>query len=347
MITPDLAMKRAIAASRGGFPAPNPHVGCVVVKDGSIVGIGFHDHAGGPHAEVVALEKAGVRARGSEVFVTLEPCNHHGRTPPCTGALVEAGVAKVTFAVGDPNPHSKGGASALAEAGIKVAHGLMAAEAEAVNAIWLTAVRRGRPFVVAKAASSLDAKAALPTGESKWITGEAARRRGHTLRAECGAVLVGRRTVLADEPLLTARIPSIANQPTRIILDRSGQLSDTHRVFDGSAPTIRVVGPGAKHGGLIAEMKGDGFDLPHLLTQLYAQGITSLLVEGGPTTLGAFFSAGLVDRLHLFLAPKVLGAGIDWVRGMSVSTLAQAPEFKILQVRRHGPDVELVLGPTG
>jgi len=346
VITPASAMKRAVAASRRGFPAPNPHVGCVVVKGGEIVGIGHHDHAGGPHAEVVALRKAGDKARGADIYVTLEPCKHHGRTPPCTDALIAAGVASVTFAVNDPNPGAAGGAHALIQAGIKVAHGLMAAEAEAANSLWLTAVRRRRPFVVAKAAASLDAKAALPTGESKWITSEAARRRGHSLRADCGAVLVGRRTVLADEPLLTARIPGIANQPTRIILDRSGQLSDTHRVFDGSAPTIRVVGPGAMHAGLTAAMKGDGFDLPLLLTQLYDQGITSLLVEGGPTTLGAFFSAGLVDRLHLFLAPKVLGDGIDWVRGMSVSTLAQAPEFKIFQVRRHGPDIEIVLNPV-
>ena len=339
-------MRRAIVAGRRGYPAPNPHVGCVVVNGGKIAGIGYHDYAGGPHAEIVALQKAGDLARGSEVFVTMEPCSHQGRTPPCTAALIAAGVASVTYAVSDPNPRASGGGRVLAEAGIKVSQGLMAEEAEAGNLMWLTAVRRARPFVVAKAAASLDAKAALPTGESKWITGEVARRRGHALRAECGAVLVGRRTVLADEPLLTARIPGIANQPTRIILDRSGQLSPTHRVFDGSAPTVRVVGPGAQHAGVTAAMKGDGFDLPLLLTQLYETGITSLLVEGGPTTLGAFFSAGLVDRLHLFLAPKVLGAGIDWVRGMNVATLAQAPEFKILQVRRHGPDLELILDPT-
>ena len=338
-------MKRAVTASRRGFPAPNPHVGCVVVKGGEIIGTGYHDHAGGPHAEIMALRKAGAGAHGADVYVTLEPCNHHGRTPPCTEALIAAGVASVTFAVNDPNPGAAGGADVLTRAGVKVTHGLMAAEAEAANELWLTAVRRRRPFVVAKAAASLDAKAALPTGESKWITSEAARARGHSLRAECGAVLVGRRTVLADEPLLTARIPGIANQPTRIILDRNGQLSDTHRVFDGSAPTLRVVGPGAIHAGLTAAMKGDGFDLPLLLAQLYDQGITSLLVEGGPTTLGAFFSAGLVDRLHLFLAPKVLGDGIDWVRGINVSTLAQAPEFKILQVRRHGPDIEIILNP--
>ncbi|MHB8636347.1 MAG: bifunctional diaminohydroxyphosphoribosylaminopyrimidine deaminase/5-amino-6-(5-phosphoribosylamino)uracil reductase RibD [Fimbriimonadaceae bacterium] len=346
MITPTSAMRRAIAASRRGFPAPNPRVGCVIVKDGEIAGIGYHDHAGGPHAEIVALNKAGSRARGSEVYVTLEPCTHHGRTPPCTDALLAAGVAAVTFAVADPNSLAAGGGRVLAHAAVKVSHGLLAAEAEAANNMWLTAVRRRSAFVVAKAAASLDAKAALPTGESQWITGQAARRRGHALRADCGAVLVGRRTVLADEPLLTSRIPGIANQPTRIILDRSGQLSDTHRVFDGSAPTLRIVGPGAQHAGMTAAMKGDGFDLPLLLVQLYNQGITSVLVEGGPSTLGAFFRAGLVDRLHLFLAPKVLGDGIDWVRGLNVSTLAQAPEFKMLQVRRHGPDIELILDPV-
>ncbi|HLK14278.1 MAG TPA: bifunctional diaminohydroxyphosphoribosylaminopyrimidine deaminase/5-amino-6-(5-phosphoribosylamino)uracil reductase RibD [Fimbriimonadaceae bacterium] len=340
-------MQRAVALSKRGYPAPNPHVGCVIVKDGAIVGEGYHNHAGGPHAEVAALRAAGPRAAGASVYVTMEPCNHHGRTPPCSEALLAAGVAKVSYAVSDPNPVAGGGAEALRAAGIAVSHGLLANEAEAANEMWLTAVRRRRPYVVAKAAASLDAKAALPTGESKWITGESARRRGHVLRAECGAVMVGRRTVLADEPLLTARIPRVPNQPTRIILDRNGQLSPDHRVFDNSAPSLRVVGPGAKHEGMLVPMKGDGFDLPALLDRLYGEGFTSILVEGGPTTLGAFFAAGLVDRLHLFVAPKVLGDGIDWVRGMHVATLAQAPEFKLLQVRRHGPDLELILSPRG
>lgn len=339
------AMRRAIAESRKGFPAPNPHVGCVIVREGVIVGTGFHDAAGKPHAEVVALGKAGVSARGADVYVTLEPCNHHGRTAPCSDALIAAGVASVTFAVGDPNPTARGGSSRLRDAGIRVTEGLMAAEAEAANHIWLAAVRRKRPFIIAKAAASLDAKSALVTGESKWITSEAARRRAHQLRAACGAVLVGRRTVVADEPLLTARIPGVANQPTRIILDRSGQLSPNHRVFDASAPTMRIVGPGARHEGIIAAMSGASFDIPALLDQLYGLGVTSILVEGGPTTLGSFFAADAVDRIHLFVAPKVIGDGIDWVRGLNLPLLAEAKQFKFLQVKRHGPDLELVLDP--
>ena len=344
-MTPDIAMRRAIELSTKGFPAPNPHVGCVIVKDGVVVGEGFHDHAGAPHAEVVALTAAGANPKGADVFVTMEPCNHTGRTPPCSQALITAGVSSVTYAVPDPNPEATGGAETLKQAGIRVQSGVCAAEAEAANRMWLTAVRRGWPFILAKAAASIDGKAALPTGESQWITSEPARKRAHELRADCGAVLVGRRTVLADEPLLTARIPDVVNQPVRIILDRGGQLDENHRVFDSSARTIRVVGPGAKHRGLVCPMDGQGFNLAALLKLLYEEGITSLMVEGGPSTLGGFIAAGLVDRLHLFLAPKLLGAGINWVTGLSVQTLADAPAFKMLQVTPHEPDLECVYEP--
>jgi diaminohydroxyphosphoribosylaminopyrimidine deaminase/5-amino-6-(5-phosphoribosylamino)uracil reductase len=337
-------MLKAIELSRGGFPAPNPHVGCTVVKDGVIVGEGFHDHAGGPHAEVVALAAAGAKARGADVFVTLEPCNHEGRTGPCTEALVQAGVKTVTIAVPDPNPRAAGGADRLREAGIKVEIGLHEAEARCANHAWLTSMALGRPFVVLKIATTLDGRTSLPTGESRWITSEESRARGHQLRADCGAVLVGRRTVLVDDPHLTARIPGVVNQPLRVVLDRSGQLDASHRIFDDAGPTLRVVQPDAT-GDLQVPLDGSNFDLHALVKALFERGITGLLVEGGPATLTSFLKAGLVDRMHQFIAPKLLGSGTEWCQDLGVTILADAPGFILQDTIRWGPDVELILVP--
>lgn len=318
-------MRRAISLSRRGFPMPNPHVGCVIVQDGVIVGEGHHDYAGGPHAEIVALRRAGFAAKGADVFVTLEPCAHHGRTPPCADALIEAGVGRVFASVRDPNPKAQGGVDRLRERGIEVVDGVLTAEAADANSVWLEAHRLGRPYVLLKAAITLDGMIARPDGSSKWITGPGARRAGHRLRAAMGSVLVGAGTVRADDPRLTARIPGVVNQPTRIILDPSNTLPPDARVFDSDAPTLHVVCGSAPDSGT----DGSGrqrfpspclagyasFDLKALLDRLWQVGIRGVLVEGGARTLGSFLDAGLFDGLELFVAPRLFGEGLAWAAG--------------------------------
>ncbi|MCX7800372.1 MAG: bifunctional diaminohydroxyphosphoribosylaminopyrimidine deaminase/5-amino-6-(5-phosphoribosylamino)uracil reductase RibD [Fimbriimonadales bacterium] len=338
------AMARAVRLSRRGFPAPNPRVGCVLVRDGAVVGEGWHRFAGGPHAEAEALSQAGERARGATAYVTLEPCNHHGRTPPCSAALIAAGVRRVVAACADPNPLAAGGAEALRAAGVEVEFGLMAEEAEEANWRFLTAMRLRRPAVVAKIAMSADGRIALPSGESRWITGPAARRAGHRLRAEMGAVLVGRATAQVDDPRLTARIPGVRNQPLRVVLDPELRLPPGLRVFDDAAPTLRVAAqPHAAD--LTLPRTGDGgLDLRALLRELFARGVTGLLVEGGARTVGSFLREGLVDRLELFLAPKLLLDGLPAVLARAADALEAAPNGRWLAVRRVGPDVRLTLG---
>lgn len=333
-------MREAIALSRQGFPAPNPHVGCVVVSQGRVVGRGFHDYAGGPHAEAVALAEAGPLAQDSDVYVTLEPCRHVGRTPPCVQALLEAKVARVFIAVLDPNPLAGGGSQILRDAGVEVQVGLLEDEAAAANAAFISAMKRRRPYVVGKAAMSLDGRVALPSGESKWITGESARRAGRLLRAECGAVLVGRNTIVRDEPRLTVRDEGVRNEPVRIILDPNSALTGLEPVFVADAPTLHVVKNPVREGQMKAPMKGDFIDLEAFLGQLFERGLTALLVEGGPITLGHFLEAGLLDRLELFVAPKVLGEGLAWVHH-SIQSLDQAAAFKLIESRSLGPDLWL------
>lgn len=341
-------MKRAIRLSRRGFPAPNPHVGCILLQDGAVVGEGWHAYAGGPHAEVVALRQAGDRARGATAFVTLEPCSHQGRTPPCAEALVAAGVARVVAAVEDPNPKVLGGGFAiLRAAGIPVEIGLGAEEAERVNERFVVAMRRRRPFVALKAACSLDGRIALPSGESRWITGEKARRAGRLMRAEMGAVLVGRTTVEADDPALTVRDRRVRNEPLRAILDPKGRLSADRRVFASPGWVRYVANESHRAGDQALTLNGDGdLDLDALLADLFARGMTGVLVEGGATTLGKFLRAGLWDRLDLFVAPKVLGAGPTWAEGLALEGLADAPGARVERARRIGDDLWLRYRPA-
>jgi diaminohydroxyphosphoribosylaminopyrimidine deaminase/5-amino-6-(5-phosphoribosylamino)uracil reductase len=296
------------------------------VRDGEVVGEGYHHHAGDLHAEANALRVAGDRARGATAYVTLEPCAHYGRTPPCADALIAAGVQRVVVACPDPNPVAAGGLARVAAAGIETELGLLQAEAEAANEQFLFAMRHRRPRVVVKAAASLDGRIALPSGESRWITGEAARRQGHRLRAQCGAVLVGRRTVEVDDPLLTARLPGVVNQPLRVVLDPHSRLRGDERVFDASAPSLRVTGE---------------VDLPELLNDLFRRKVTGLLVEGGAITAASFVKAGLVDRLELFLAPKLLGDGPTWLEGLGLPALAEVPLGEVRKLRRLGQDLWL------
>jgi len=338
-------MRRAIELSINGFPAPNPHVGCVVVKNGEIIGEGFHHHAGAPHAEVVALQQAGDRATGADVYVTLEPCNHTGRTPPCTNALIAAGVASVTIACLDPNPKAAGGLDVLKAAGITVTQGILDQEARAENIAFLTAMEHHRPYIVGKVAMSLDGRVSLPNGESKWITNEESRAMGHRLRAECGAVLVGRNTVVRDNPLLTARVDGVVNQPTRIVLDPNSALSGMEKVFGDEAPTIHVVKQPLHDRQLQAPMNGNEIDLPALLKSLFERGITGILIEGGPITLGHFLKQGLLDRLEVFVAPKALGSGPAWVQ-LQVDHLANAYAFDLRAMRQLGSDIWLTYQPV-
>lgn len=335
---PEFWMSRAVRLSRKGFPAPNPHVGCVIVQDGILVGEGFHDHAGGPHAEVVALQSAGSRAKGADVYVTLEPCNHHGRTPPCSQALINAGVRRVFVACDDPNPGATGGTETLRNAGIQIESGILAAQANAVNFRWLQSFALNRPYVVLKLATTLDGKVAHPDGASKWITSEATLRKAHRLRAELGAVLVGANTARRDDPLLTARIPGVINQPARIVIDPSRSLPDSLQLFNGALPTLRVTCVDrAQSGDLgVADQHGE-LDLADLLNALFSRGIRGLLVEGGPYTAAAFRSADLVDEIQLMIAPTQFGEGISAFPDCPTA----AKEWRLESTQRSGPDVTL------
>lgn len=325
-------MARALElAARGGRTvSPNPAVGCVVVRDGEVVGEGWHEQAGGPHAEVVALRNAGEAARGATVYVSLEPCSHTGRTGPCTSALIDAGVARVVAAVADPDPVAAGGSEALRAAGVDVSVGVLEDEARALNTVFFHGVATGRPFVVAKIAVSLDGRIAAPDGTSQWLTGEQARRRVHELRAGADAVVVGSGTVLADDPQLTCRLAEYDGpQPLRVILDRRGRVPADRRVFDDSAETVVCTG-----------------GLREVLSVLYQRDVRSVLVEGGSSVLSAFLQADLVDRLEVHVAPVLLGeAGRPVLVGPWAPTLAEAPRYGLDNVEQLGDDVVLTLSP--
>ncbi|GAA3052126.1 bifunctional diaminohydroxyphosphoribosylaminopyrimidine deaminase/5-amino-6-(5-phosphoribosylamino)uracil reductase RibD [Streptomyces roseofulvus] len=350
------AMRRAIAlAARGlGSTSPNPVVGCVITDaSGHQVGEGWHQRAGGPHAEIHALRAAGVLARGGTAYVTLEPCNHTGRTGPCAQALVEAGVARVVYAVGDPNPQATGGAATLRAAGVDVEEGLLTDEAEAGNLAWLTSVRTGRPFVRWKYAATLDGRVAAADGTSRWISSAESRADVHRLRAEADAVLVGGGTLRTDDPHLAVRGIEGATQPLRIALDTYAGLLPTARILDDAAPTLLVVAEDAdtRHlpgVDLLRLPLHDGrIGVHELLTQLYARGIRSVLLEGGPTLAGAFLTAGAVDQVVGYLAPVLLGAGPNALADAGITTLTQALRLDITETTPIGPDLRITATPKG
>ncbi|RGC66012.1 Riboflavin biosynthesis protein RibD [Micromonospora sp. MW-13] len=342
----DEAMRRAIAlAARGlGTASPNPVVGCVLLDpDGEVVGEGFHAYAGGPHAEIVALAQAGLRARGGTAVVTLEPCDHTGRTGPCSHALIAAGVARVVVAVPDPDPVAAGGAATLRAAGLQVEFGVRAAEAEAGNVAWLTSVRRGRPYVIWKFAATLDGRSAAADGTSMWITSEAARADVHALRGTVDAVIAGVGTVLADDPRLTVRNPRdgtpAIRQPLRVVVDSLGRTPAGAQVRDGAAPTwiATAAQVGAGPDGRV--------DLPALLAELHRRGVRAALLEGGPSLAGAFLAAGLVDRVVGYVAPRLLGAGPTALADAGVTTIADAIDLELTDVTQVGPDLRITALP--
>ncbi|MBA0050845.1 bifunctional diaminohydroxyphosphoribosylaminopyrimidine deaminase/5-amino-6-(5-phosphoribosylamino)uracil reductase RibD [Streptomyces sp. AJS327] len=350
-------MLRAIAlAARGlGFTSPNPVVGCVVLdRRGRTVGEGWHQRAGGPHAEIHALAEAGEDAAGGTAVVTLEPCDHTGRTGPCSRALIDAGIARVVYAVADPGAGG-GGARTLTAAGVRVEGGLLEAEAAAGNASWLTSVLRQRPHVTWKYAATLDGRTAAADGSSRWITSEEARADVHRLRAESDAVLVGSGTARADDPHLAARGVPGAAQPLRVVLDTEGTtVRPGARVLDDAAPTLIAVAADAPAGELTAagvellrlpRAEGTGLDLPALLTGLHARGVRSVLVEGGATLAAALVAARLVDRVIGYLAPVLLGDGPAALGPAGITTIAQAPRLTLTECERLGPDVRITAAP--
>ncbi|TXK43944.1 bifunctional diaminohydroxyphosphoribosylaminopyrimidine deaminase/5-amino-6-(5-phosphoribosylamino)uracil reductase RibD [Nonomuraea sp. C10] len=346
-------MARAVElAARGhGHTSPNPVVGCVVLDAaGRVAGEGFHAYAGGPHAEVAALREAGERARGGTAYVTLEPCDHTGRTGPCSGALLEAGVARVVHAVADPNPKAAGGAGRLRAAGVAVTAGVLAEEAERVNAEWLTWARLGRPHVTWKFAATLDGRSAAADGTSQWITSPEARADVHRLRARSDAIVAGIGTVLADDSRLTARPALAEGRPLRVVVDPDARTPATARVLDGAAPTLVAVAAdtvttlGADL--LRVPRDGRGLDLHALLKELAAREVVSVFLEGGPTLAGAFLARGLVDRVVAYVAPALLGAGAAALGEAGVRTIGEAHRLIFDEVSPIGPDVRLVARPA-
>ncbi|MBT2443031.1 bifunctional diaminohydroxyphosphoribosylaminopyrimidine deaminase/5-amino-6-(5-phosphoribosylamino)uracil reductase RibD [Streptomyces sp. ISL-36] len=350
------AMRRALElAARGlGSTSPNPVVGCVILDaSGHQVGEGWHQRAGGPHAEIHALRAAGVLARGGTAYVTLEPCNHTGRTGPCAQALIEAGISRVVYAVGDPNPQATGGADTLAAAGVEVSKGLLEDEAEAGNIAWLTSVRLGRPHVTWKYAATLDGRIAAADGTSRWITSAESRADVHRLRAETDAVLVGGGTLRQDDPHLAVRGIEGATQPLRIALDTHASILPTARILDDAAPTLLVVGedadtrhlPGAEL--LRLPLRDGRIGVHDLLDRLHARGVRSVLLEGGPTLAGAFVRGGAVDRVIGYLAPAFLGEGPTALADAGIKNISGALRLDISEAVRIGPDLRITATPKG
>ncbi len=348
-----------LACRAQGRTSPNPLVGAILVKDGCIVGEGFHRRAGAPHAETEALRTAGEAARGATAFVTLEPCAHHGRTPPCADALIAAGVAQVYSAGEDPNPHVNGGGHArLRAAGIHVQVGLCAEQAQEINRPFFKYVACGRPWVIAKFAMSLDGKMATHRGESQWITGEAARRRGHQLRNMADAVLVGAGTALADDPRLTTRLPKSEGDlrnPLRILVDSSGRVPPTACMFAADLPgdaalattaataenhCSNLQAQGVEVWRLPADENGR-VDLAALLDEIGRRDMLTLLVEGGGELTGSLVIGGLLDEVCAFIAPLLIGglAAPGPVGDPGADVLSQAMRLGNLVTERIGPDV--------
>jgi diaminohydroxyphosphoribosylaminopyrimidine deaminase / 5-amino-6-(5-phosphoribosylamino)uracil reductase len=359
-------MRGALSLARRGLGTvwPNPTVGCVLVKDGAVVGRGWTQPGGRPHGETEALARAGANATSATAYVTLEPCCHHGKTPPCADALIAAGIARAVVAIEDPDPRVAGrGLARLRAAGVAVETGLLAAEASDINAGFFMRLVQGRPLVALKLATTLDGKIATATGESRWITGQRARDRAHLLRATHDAVMVGVATVVADDPLLTCRLPGLADRnPVRIVIDSSLRTPLTAKlvVEAKEVPTWIVHRPGIEAARLEAfrdcgvELieaplsQSAELDLGVALAELGKRGLTRILVEGGARLAGALLEADFVDRLAWFQAPMLLGGdALPAVEAFGVEALAAARRFKRLAVEGYGEDVLETLTRVG
>ena len=353
-------MARALQLARKGLftTTPNPRVGCVLVRDGAVVGEGWHARAGEAHAEAHALTAAGERARGATAFVTLEPCSHHGRTPPCADALIAAGVARVVAAMRDPNPQVGGsGLGQLRAAGIDTADGLMELEARELNIGFVSRMTRGRPWVRLKVAASLDGKTALNNGRSQWITGPEARRDGHAWRARACAILTGAGTVRDDDPRLTVRDVETSRQPLRVVVDSHFETPPTARILEGGHTLVAAAGDANTDAAKIAALRAAGaevivlpnpfgkVDLPRLLQALAGRGVNELHVEAGHKLNGSLLREGLVDELLLYFAPTLLGSGREMFPLPELTDLAGRRDLKIVDLRRIGADIRILARP--
>jgi diaminohydroxyphosphoribosylaminopyrimidine deaminase/5-amino-6-(5-phosphoribosylamino)uracil reductase len=350
-------MQHALRLARQGegHVEPNPMVGCVIVRDDQVVGVGWHQAFGGPHAEVHALEQAGERAKGATLYVTLEPCSHAGKTPPCAEAVIAAGIARVVIARGDPNPKvAGGGIRLLQEAGLEVQTGLLEHESAKLLAPFLSLIERGRPWVIAKWAMTLDGKLATSTGDSQWISGEASREIVHALRGRVDAIMVGGGTARRDNPLLTARPPG-ARVPTRIVVSGSANLALDSQLAQTAkeTPLLCVASDYAEAAychqlmELGAEVipcgKGPLVDVADMMQQLGERQMTNVLVEGGGGLLGSLFDHDLIDELHVFIAPKLIGGreAESPIAGRGLESMDLARILSEMHVEQIGPDVYL------
>lgn len=360
-------MARALELARKGLYSthPNPRVGCVIVRDGEVVGEGWHARAGEPHAEVHALRQAGDRARGATAYVTLEPCSHHGRTPPCADALINAGVARVVAAMQDPNPQVSGnGLLRLMHAGIAVQSGVLEAEARVLNAGFIKRMEHGLPFVRVKLAMSLDGRTAMASGESQWITGAAARSAVQRLRARSSVVVTGADTVLADGARLTLReselglnpeqtFMALSRQPQRLLIDGRLRVPLHVPFFQAGAAMVATCAAASARfrylddGHELLALPGSNghVDLRRLLMELASRGANEVLVEAGPRLAGAFARQGLVDEYQLFVAAKFLGSSARPLLDMPLARMADAPALKIVDMRAVGEDWLIVAVP--
>ncbi|WP_442111964.1 bifunctional diaminohydroxyphosphoribosylaminopyrimidine deaminase/5-amino-6-(5-phosphoribosylamino)uracil reductase RibD [Pseudomonas sp. NUPR-001] len=359
-------MARALELARKGLYSthPNPRVGCVIVRDGKVVGEGWHVRAGEPHAEVHALRQAGELARGACAYVTLEPCSHHGRTPPCAEALVKAGVARVVAAMQDPNPQVAGqGLKRLAEAGIEVASGVLESEARALNPGFLKRMEFGLPFVRAKLAMSLDGRTAMANGESQWITGPAARSAVQRLRARSSVVLTSAQSVLADNARMTVRgqelgldpettALALARPPLRVLIDGRLRLPlDAPFFTAGPALVVTAAAVEARYaeaGHELISLPGEGgrVDLPALLRELAARGVSEVLLEAGAGLVGAFAQHGLIDEYQIFVAAKFLGSSARPLLDWPLNHMNEAAQLKITEMRAVGDDWRVTAVPV-
>lgn len=360
----EIFMKKVLRLARRGLgsTSPNPVVGALVVKNGQIISSGYHRKAGAPHAEIEALSMAGERAKGSTLFVNLEPCNHYGRTPPCTKAILESGIKRVVVGIADPNPNvTGGGCKFLRSKGVEVKYGVLEEECTRLNEVYIKYVKKGKPFVILKGALTLDGWIATKIGNSKWITNEKSRKFVHSLRKKVDAIMVGVETIIADNPLLSPYLTrNSAPDPVRVIADTNLRVPLESRVFNSGTSALTVIASGSNVSrtkrkrveGLGArvincQMRDGRIDLADLLDKLAEMSIGSVLVEGGGTIFGSIIREGLVDKFYIFLAPKILGGnnGIPFTRGPGCDTIKDCLSLKVLMVRRFDDDIMIEAYP--
>jgi len=336
-----ISIALGLAAKAKGMTSPNPCVGAVIVKGRRIVGRGYHRFAGGPHAEIYALRQAGKKAEGATLYVSLEPCSHYGRTPPCVDAIISAGIKRVVAAMKDPNPANNGkGLRILRKNGIKAESGILETEARLLNEDFIKYITRKMPFVAVKVAQSLDGKIATRTGDSKWITGPEARKFAHKLRSEVDAIMVGAGTVLKDDPLLTVRLgdriplqrDSKVKQPLRIILAGRSKIPSKARILNSRGGAVLIARTKEKSGRV---------DIRAFLKALAKMEITSVLIEGGGETIASAFEAGVVDKVYFFIAPKVIGGreAVTSVEGEGIEKVGGAIRLERTSFRKIGEDL--------